>query len=169
MARSRSRFGSRPAARPSRMLPLLVAALGFGAVGAALVSQYVFDMLPCPWCTFQRLLFLVIALLALLCALLPRGWFARIMAALGMLACAGGVASALWQHFVAAKSASCAMTFADRVMNTLGLFTLSPEVFAPQANCADAAVNLLVLPYEFYSLALYLLCAALLALVIRRA
>lgn len=164
---ARSSRSSRP--RAGRGLPLAVAALGFGAVGAALVSQYVFDMLPCPWCTFQRLLFIVIGLCALLCALLPRGGFARGVASLGLLTCAGGVTSALWQHFVAAKSASCAMTFADRVMNALGLFTLSPEVFAPQANCADAAVKLLGVPYEFYSLALFLVCAALLAVVIRRA
>ena len=158
-----------PRSSASRGLPLLVAALCFGAVGAALVSQYRFDMLPCPWCTFQRLLFIVIGLLALMCAALPRGWTTRVGGTLAVLTAAGGVASALWQHFVAAKSSSCAMTFADRVMNALGLFSLSPEVFAPQASCADAAVNLFGLPYEFWSLGLFVVCAALLVRVIRRA
>jgi disulfide bond formation protein DsbB len=31
------------------------------ALAVALVSQYVFDMQPCPWCVLQRLLFLAIA------------------------------------------------------------------------------------------------------------
>lgn len=168
MARPGAPRGYRRSGSP-RALPLGIAVLCFGAVGAALVSQYRFEMLPCPWCTFQRLLFIVIGLLALVCAVLPRGWPVRIAGGLAVLTAAGGVASALWQHLVAAKSASCAMTFADRVMNALGLFTLSPEVFAPQASCADAAVNLLGLPYEFWSLGLFVVCAALLVGVIRRA
>ena len=36
------------------------------ALGAALVSQHVFDMQPCPWCVLQRLIFVALALAALL-------------------------------------------------------------------------------------------------------
>ena len=38
----------------------------FGAVGAALVSQHVFDMQPCPWCVLQRLIFVAIGAFAVL-------------------------------------------------------------------------------------------------------
>jgi disulfide bond formation protein DsbB len=58
---------------------------------------------------------------------------------------------------VAAVTSSCKLTLADRIMSGLGLDALAPEVFAPRASCADAAVDLAGVPYEFWSLALYLL------------
>ncbi len=134
-----------------------VAVVCFGAVGAALVSQYYFEMLPCPWCTFQRFLFIVTGALALIGALMPRGLAQRLLGLLAFVGAGAGAASALWQHFVAAKSDSCNMTLADNVMQQLGLFRLAPDVFSPQASCADAAVNLLGVPYEFWSLALFVL------------
>lgn len=142
--------------RPARLL-LGVSVACYGAVGAALVSQYQFDMLPCPWCTLQRLIFLVLGTLALLGAAWPAA--RRLAAGLAVLMAASGVAAALWQHFVAAASASCNLTMADRILAALGLFDLAPEVFAPMASCADAAVNLLGVPYAFWSLALFVVCA----------
>jgi disulfide bond formation protein DsbB len=67
--------------------------------------------------------------------------------------------AALWQHFVAAASASCKQSLADVIIGSLGLDALSPELFAPRASCADARVELLGLPYEYYSLALFALLA----------
>jgi disulfide bond formation protein DsbB len=69
------------------------------------------------------------------------------------------VSCALWQHFVAAASASCKLTLADRILQGLGLFELAPDVFVPTASCADAAVNMLGVPYAFWSMGLFLLCA----------
>ena len=66
-----------------------------------------------------------------------------------------GVAAVLWQHFVAAASTSCNLTLADRLMNGSGLPALLPEVFEARATCADAAVSLLGLPYEFWGLAVF--------------
>ena len=66
-----------------------------------------------------------------------------------------GAAAALWQHFVAKSSSSCNLTLADRIVSGLQLDALAPEVFAPRASCADAAVDLLGLPYEFWSLGLF--------------
>ena len=85
----------------------------------------------------------------------------RAVAAQRLLPAAGlGALAALWQHFQAAASASCNMTFADRVVSQwLGLDSLWPEVFAAYASCADAAVKLAGVSYEFYSLALYALLA----------
>jgi disulfide bond formation protein DsbB len=130
------------------------------AVAAALVSQYRFDMLPCPWCTFQRLIFLLIAAVAGVAAALPSPAVRRALAGLAVALSLAGVASALWQHFVAAATDSCNLTLADKIMSALGLFELAPEVFAPQASCADAAVNLLGLPYAFWSMALFGACAS---------
>jgi disulfide bond formation protein DsbB len=143
--------------RSPAALLLVVAVLCFGAVGAALVSQYKFGMLPCPWCTFQRFIFIAIGLVALVGALIPARVLQRILGFVGFIGAAAGVASALWQHFVAAKSDSCNLTLADKIMDGLGLFNLAPDIFTPQASCADAAVSIAGIPYEFFSLALFVI------------
>ena len=132
----------------------------FAAVGAALVSQYQFGMLPCPWCILQRFLFVVIGVAAGIAWLLPVPAAKRALALLAVLLAAGGVAAALWQHFVAAQSDSCALTFADRVVGALQLESLVPAVFSIQGSCADAVVSLLGLPYEAWSGALFVLLGA---------
>ena len=133
------------------------ALLALAAVGAALVSQHVFDQQPCPWCVLQRLIFLGIAAAALL-GLAWRGRFgARLGGGLMLVLAGSGVAAALWQHFVAASMASCDLTLADRIVAWTGLDGRWPEVFGAFASCKDAAVSLLGLPYEFWSLALFAL------------
>jgi protein dithiol:quinone oxidoreductase len=135
---------------------LAIAALCFAAVGAALVTQHVYDMQPCPWCVLQRLIFVVIGIAALL-GLAWRSTFGqRAMPLVLLLLCSGGIAAALWQHFVAAATASCNLTLADRIVSGLGLDALLPGVFQATATCADAAVDLAGVPYEFWSLALFI-------------
>ena len=73
-----------------------------------------------------------------------------------LLLCGAGIATALWQHFVAALSTSCNLTLADRIMSATGLPGLLPDVFEARATCADAAVDLLGVPYEFWSMALFI-------------
>jgi disulfide bond formation protein DsbB len=127
------------------------------AVAAAMVSQHVFGMEPCPWCVLQRVVFVAIAIAALP-GLVSRHAAARIASGVLVLALAlAGAAAALWQHFVAAASQSCAVTLADRLVRGWGLDELWPAAFSATASCADAAVKLLGVPYEFYSLALFLL------------
>ena len=45
--------------------------LSLGALGAALVSQHVFDLQPCPWCVLQRVIFALLALAAVLALMGP--------------------------------------------------------------------------------------------------
>ena len=139
----------------SRALLAGIVGVCLAAVAAALVSQHAFDMQPCPWCVLQRLIFALIAL----AALLGLGWRSvpgqRSTASAALLLSGAGIAAVLWQHFVAASSVSCNLTLADRIMNASGLPVLLPEVFEARATCADAAVSLLGLPYEFWGLALF--------------
>ena len=74
-----------------RLTLAAMAALCLAAVGAALVSQHVFDMRPCPWCILQRVIFVGIALLCIVGALLPSA--ARALAALAGLLALSGAAS----------------------------------------------------------------------------
>jgi disulfide bond formation protein DsbB len=134
------------------------------AVAAALVTQYGLGMQPCPWCVLQRVLFLAVSLVCCLGLIARHAGVRRLSAALGVLLALAGVAAALWQHFRAAASASCNLTLADRIVSGwLGLDSLLPSVFSARASCAEAAANLLGVPYEFWSLALYVLMAACLA------
>ena len=153
----------------SRAVRLGIAAVAFGAVGVARVSQHVFDMQPCPWCVLQRVIYLAIAL-ACLIGLAWRGTLGRRSGALlGMLLADCGIAAALWQHFQAAASASCNLTLADKIVGRwLQLDSLLPDVFSARASCADAAVSLLGVPYDFWSLALFTLISSALLLVALR-
>ena len=146
-----------------------IAAACVVAVGAALVGQYGFDMQPCPWCILQRLIYLALALVCIAAAL-PDGRGPRL--ALGGLAfvLAGcGVAAAIWQHVVAAKQFSCNLTLADNIITALRLESLLPSLFQVTATCADAAVSLLGVPFEYWSLLLYALFGAAIARLILRA
>jgi len=131
------------------------------AVGAALFTQFRMDMQPCPWCVLQRAIFIAIAIAALpglLLAVAPARWFSG---GTVLLLAACGAAAALWQHFVAASSTSCAMTLADRIVRGAGLDELWPDGFSATASCADAATKLFGVPYEFWSLVLFMLLASL--------
>lgn len=143
----------------SRAWLLAIATACVLAVLGALVAQHGFDMQPCPWCTLQRLIYVLIAVVALVGAV-PTSYLARTVAAtvIVLLSLAGG-AAAVWQHAVAAKSASCNLTLADKILSALHLNKALPEVFEPRASCADAAVDLLGVPFAYWSLALFVLLA----------
>jgi disulfide bond formation protein DsbB len=138
--------------RVPRGVLALVALVALGAVGLALVSQHGFGMKPCPWCVFQRIVFLAIALAAGI------GWLWRgravtiASATLTALLALGGVAAAVFQHRVAALDSSCALTFADRFLSATGLETELPFVFQVTATCMEAAsYRLLGLSFEVWS------------------
>ena len=159
----------RPAPRRTALL-LAVAVLSLGAVGVALWTQHALDMQPCPWCVLQRLIFVVIALAALPGLVWRHGFVQTLSALLILGASLAGVAAALWQHFVAAVSSSCNMTLADRIVGGLKLDGLLPDVFQARASCADAAVRLWGLPYEVWSLILFMLIGVIsLRMLLRRA
>jgi len=146
----------------------LVAALSFGVVIAALVSQHAFAMQPCPWCVLQRLIFVAIGAFALL-GLLWRGPAGgRVAGTFGFLLAVAGIAAALWHYFVASNSASCNLTLADRIMTASQLDRLLPDVFEARASCADAAVAVLGVPYPIWSALAFLICAVVLVRILRR-
>ena len=67
----------------------------FAAVGAALVAQHGFDMRPCPWCILQRVIFVVIGVLAVNGALAQGVGLHRGLAAVVLLLAAAAIAAAL--------------------------------------------------------------------------
>lgn len=155
---------------PDRLLHA-IALLCVAAVAVALASQHLFDMPPCAWCVFQRLLFLVIAATCWLGILLRRAsaLAPRIAGAMTVMIALGGVLAGWYQHTVAAQMVSCDQTFADRFMVASGLDAGIPWLFGIFATCLDARVELLGVEYVLWAIALFVVVAALgLASVLRR-
>jgi disulfide bond formation protein DsbB len=142
------------------------ALLSLSGLGIALLTQHVFGMLPCAWCVFQRLICVVIAVVALLGLAWRSRSGALVSAALTLLAGLGGVTAALWHFFVASHSTSCNLSLAEKIVSGLSLDEALPAVFMPMASCADATARLLGVPYPLWSLSLFVMVAlaALLAL-----
>ncbi len=147
----------------------LISVLSFSAVAIALVSQYVFDMQPCAWCVFQRLLYLVIGAFAFglsivkpTCMRIALG-FASIVAVTLM-----GITAAWYQEKVAANTFSCAQTLADQIMTKSGLDSAAPWLFGIYASCMDARVKLLGIEYAWWSLAMFGLLATIALVALKR-
>ena len=139
------------------------------AVATALVHQYAFDMLPCARCVLQRLIFLAIALVSALALSLASRPLRAALAALIALLGVGGVASAWYQHVVAADFSTCRLSLAQRIVGfTLHLDTLLPSVFAVRIGCAAGATTLLGIPYEFWSLTAFVLLVVAACIATRR-
>jgi len=152
----------------ARQWLLAMAALCIAGVAAALIGQYGFDMRPCPWCILQRVIFVVIALLCLLAAAAPASGVHRGAAGATIVLSLLGIAAALYQHFVAAKSSSCNLTLADKMITASGLDAVLPSLFEVTGSCADAAVSVLGVPFEFWSLLLFALLVVASSQVMRR-
>lgn len=145
--------------KPSRLVPLAIAGACLLAVAIALYAQHRMGMRPCPWCILQRVVFLVIAGVALVTALVPWRSLRIALNAITVALATGGVIAAIYQHEVAAKSYSCNLTFADKVITALGLESAWPWMFQVTAACSEAVADLFGVPFEFWSLGLFAVIA----------
>ncbi len=144
----------------------LIALLCAAGVGIALLSQHAFDMQPCAWCVFQRLIYLVLAVIAALGAT-SQGLIARLICAMLSLSLAiAGVLAAWFQAQVASQSFSCAQTLADLLMTQTGLETAIPALFGIYASCMEARVKVFGLEYAYWSLLLFAFLGLLIAFII---
>jgi protein dithiol:quinone oxidoreductase len=147
----------------------LMGVLSFSSVAIALMSQYVFDMQPCAWCVFQRLLYLMIGLFA---CWLGFSKPTRVRLALGSASIIAvtimGVTAAWYQEKVAANNFSCAQTLADQIMTKSGLDSAAPWLFGIYASCMDARVKLLGIEYAWWSLAMFTLLGTIALVVLKR-
>lgn len=137
----------------------LIAAVCLAAVAVALASQHIFDMPPCAWCVFQRLIYLVIAFVCIALRLVGNGRPAavRLGGLASTLLAGAGVAAAWYQYSVASNMFSCDLTFADRFMVNSGLDATLPWLFGIYATCMDARVDVLGIEYALWSLSLFVL------------
>ncbi len=137
---------------PTRIL-VACAAGSVAALVLGLSLQHAFDKHPCAWCVLQRLVFVLIAVVCTLGALSARVRVAQIAAALAADALAtAGAASALYLHFVASRSDSCALSLADKVIMALSLHEIAPWMFFADAPCNEANLPFLGVPFALWSL-----------------
>ena len=147
----------------------LISVLSFSSVAIALVSQYVFDMQPCAWCVFQRLLYLIIGSFAFGVGYAKP---TRLRLALGSASIVSiaimGVTAAWYQEKVASNLFSCAQTLADQIMTKSGLDSAAPWLFGIYASCMDARVKLLGIEYAWWSLAMFALISVVALIILKR-
>lgn len=149
----------------------MLAAIGIAGVLALMlgaVLQHRFDYQPCPWCVLQRLTVMVVVVMAAAGALIP-GLASRILSTfVCLIASISGVGVALYQHWVAARSASCDLTLADRLISRLGLADLWPAMFEATARCDEADRPWLGVPFSLWGALLFALLALVAALALIR-
>ena len=149
---------------------VLIAVVAWGGVALALLSQHVSGMEPCPWCIVQRLAYLLVGFFAILSVPVTQSsLWARAPLLLAVAAAIGGFAAAMYQHFVAAATSSCAFTAADKFLMATGVDELLPSVFKATAACDEANAPMLGVPYSLWSAALAVLLVGLTYRAIRRA
>ena len=134
---------------------MAISICSFGAVGIALFSQHLLDLMPCAWCVLQRLVFIAIGVVSLLGLVGTSRVWTLLMASAGVVLSIIGIWAAWHQWTVAAKSFSCDQTLADRLMTASGLESGIPWLFGIYATCMDAAVSILGLDFAVWSLLLY--------------
>ncbi len=138
--------------------------LSLAGLSIALISQHVFDMRPCAWCVFQRVLLLGIlgfCIFGQLLATLKLRLLSQLFGALSLLTALGGIAAAWYQYTVASKLFSCDLSFADRFMTQSGLESSLPWLFGIYGSCMDATVHVLGIEYAIWALMLFAIISAL--------
>lgn len=150
---------SAPLAGP-RPLLALIGVVAIGALALAWVLQHRFDYQPCPWCVLQRLLVVAVVLIALMGSVTPGAWSPGVASSLTAVLSLSGAGVALYQHLVAARSASCQLTFADRIISTLGLADAWPAMFEATARCDEADKPWLGLPFSLWGAVLFAVLGA---------
>ncbi|HSN63213.1 MAG: disulfide bond formation protein B [Azonexus sp.] len=133
-------------------------ALGvFGLVAAGMELQHLLRLAPCPLCIFQRLLYLVIGLVALAGVMLPGGrllWSAMIAAL-----AAGGVAVAGYQTWMQAfplLATECGYSdpnLIERLVDWLGMQW--PDLFLATGFCTSREWEFLGLSMANWSLLVF--------------
>ncbi|MGA7480123.1 MAG: disulfide bond formation protein B [Azonexus sp.] len=133
-------------------------ALGvFGLVAAGMQLQHLLRLAPCPLCIFQRLLYLVIGLVALAGVMLPGGrllWSAMIAAL-----AAGGVAVAGYQSWMQAfplLATECGYSdpnLIERLVDWLGMQW--PDLFLATGFCTSREWEFLGLSMANWSLLVF--------------
>lgn len=129
-----------------------VIGLCFFAIIAALISEFQFGMKPCAWCILQRLEYVIIATIVFVNLFFDSFFLILMFSCFSFI----GFTTAIYQNLVAAKSFTCGLSLAEKIISELSLDTFMPFLFKPEANCNEAIYQLFGIPFEIYSAILFL-------------
>ena len=138
----------------SERLLRLVALFCFGAVGVALISQHAFDMPPCAWCVMQRLIYLVIGVVALVGGFGGGRALTRVCGA-GRAAGPGGRRRRLVPVQRGRQDAVLRPDLRRPLHERRRPGRRRAWLFGIYATCMDAVVSVLGVEYALWSLALF--------------
>jgi disulfide bond formation protein DsbB len=150
----------------SRNLLLLIGAVSFALVGAALYLQHAKDMLPCPLCVIQRYLFLAVGICSLLGAFAGKIKAGAALALLGALGGLGVVGKHL--YVLAHPGFSCGIDPMETALNKIPTATMLPWLFRAEGLCENALDTLFGLSIPQWSAVWFTILTLSLAWVLAR-
>jgi disulfide bond formation protein DsbB len=154
----------------ARWIYVAVAAAALGLIAAALFMQHVVGLNPCPLCIFQRIAYLLLAIMALLAAWRAPRRSARAfgVAAIAFALTGAGIAAWHVRLFQSPESLSCGPGLGAMLEN-FPLTQVLPRIFRGSGDCADTAAVLFGISLPAWSLLGFLaLVLALIAAIARR-
>ncbi len=159
------------ARRGARLLTLVF--LGcVAALGVALYLQHVTHLDPCPWCVVQRILFVLIGLIALAGALhRPRAFGLTAYAIVIGLLSMSGIAAATYHINLQsnpARAAQCAGSIVERLLDLSGLGNMIPPLFQYDGPCTLKPWSMLGLSIPEWSLVGFVLILIAMAVALLR-
>jgi disulfide bond formation protein DsbB len=150
----------------SRTILLIIAAVSFALIGAALYLQHAMNMLPCPLCVIQRYLFLAIGICSLLGAFAGK---IKAGAGLALLGALGGLGVAGKHLYVLAHPGfSCGIDPMETALNKIPTATMIPWLFRADGLCENAVDTLFGLSIPQWAALWFLILTLSLAWVLAR-
>ena len=149
---------------PSRYLWLAIALFSAGLVGGSLILVAWLKLEPCPLCIFQRLLFMIMSVLAFtafFCANRPVRRAAGVLTLFTAISGAGVAAYHVWLQAQPAAKFMCGggdPNLIERLVDWLGQQV--PFLFLSTGMCQDTALTILGLSLAAWSLVAFAASAA---------
>ena len=141
----------------TRTIFALISAICVALLGAAYYLQYSHGQQPCPLCILQRYVYLAIAVVALLSAVVgPARVGAMVVAGLLGAFAAVGAALAIWQITKGDSMASCLTDPVGEFVYALPMRGWWPEFLAAYGGCADKYPPIFGLSVPMWSLICFL-------------
>jgi disulfide bond formation protein DsbB len=144
----------------ARLIQVFIAIAALALLGGALVLQHFYGLNPCPLCIFQRIAFILVALLSIGAALLGSRHAARWFGAAAALFSLVGAGIAAWHLRLLAQpeKLACGPQLSD-MLDNFPLTHVLPRVFAGSGDCATAGEPIFGMPLAAWALLWFLFFA----------
>jgi protein dithiol:quinone oxidoreductase len=141
----------------ARWIYIAVAAASLGLIGAALFMQHVVGLNPCPLCIFQRIAYMLLAIMAALAAWRTPRPSARAFGVGGVIFALIGAGIAAWhvRLFQSPELLSCGPGL-NVMLENFPLAQVLPRIFQGSGDCSDGSAVLFGMSLAGWSLAGFL-------------